>query len=191
LVETLLRISSPKQCHGKSKGFPVTAQQEEVKMPPTKATSRAAVDPRVILAQIPSDGDVGCYFIAAHTDAAGVPYNLVDVIEAPPGDYPKGLNSPEFKTLASGKTVGDALRLIAGRIDKDLVGLATEAAPATVTPIRKAVKKAPVKKAAAKKAAPRLNKGAATRPVAKKTAGPVRKAGAVKKSSSRRRATAS
>lgn len=147
------------------------------------ATSKKAADPRFILSEIPS-ADGG--FIIACLDAE---VNRVDVLYGTSGDYE--LNDPALETITEGVTMGDALRLIAKKVDADLSEYPTQPNPAKVLPMRK---KAPAKKAtASKKAAPRkVSKAAASkatsrpakmvkRAITKRAAPPRKSAGAIKK----------
>jgi hypothetical protein len=157
-------------------------------VPPAKKapSSRRAADPRVIIAEIPTEGDLAGYVIAAHTDGSGDVINKFDVLEIPmPGTF-KALTDEGIKVVKTGK-LGEALRYIAGRVDTDLKEFPTEGAPVSnVTPIRKKAA-APVKKAPAKKVAPRATKAVAKKapPARKAVAGPAKKASATKKVSRR------
>jgi hypothetical protein len=142
-------------------------------MPPkAKPRSSATADDRVVITDIPAGdaGDVGAYVLVAHMDKAGNVLNNFDVVEMPEGAFDSDtelLNDPKATTALAGATYGDALRWIASRVDKDTKGMATQAAPATVTPIkRKATptpRKAPVKKAPAAKKAPTATKVGGTK----------------------------
>jgi len=82
-------------------------------MPPTEEA-----DPRIEITLIPSSGPG--YILAVHADASGNVINKFDVLEAPPMDFPEGLDSPEMKTVQKEVTLGDALRYVARRVDEDL-----------------------------------------------------------------------
>lgn len=148
------------------------------KKPSTRGRSKAT-DSRVWVTEIPTSGEVGAYVLAAETDSTGAVLNNFSVIEAPEGEATEAFDTPGWVVKKTGLTLGDALRFIAGRVDLDLKGMATEPSPATVTPIKKtAAKKAPATK---KKG---LTKAAAVRP-AKRTPGAAK--APAKKASARRR----
>jgi len=154
------------------------------KKPSTRGRSKAT-DSRVWVTEIPTSGEVGAYVLAAETDSTGAVLNNFSVIEAPEGEATEAFDTPGWVVKKTGLTLGDALRFIAGRVDLDLKGMATEPSPATVTPIKKtaATKATAAKKAPATKKKG-LTKAAAVRP-AKRTPGAAK--APAKKASARRR----